>query len=75
MLFCSAWQCAFCSLAEGSASCLRKQVRRCESYLPKISSRGLHDAVNELRAELIAQADALEKDRGALPAPTARVSA
>ncbi len=68
MFFCSAWQCAFCSLHEGSVGCLRKQARRCEGLLMKVSSRGLHDALNELCLDLTAQADALEKDRGAMPA-------
>ncbi len=68
MLFCSAWQCAFCSLPEGSAPCLRKQARRCECLLMRVTSRGLHDALAELHLDLIGQAEALEKDHSALSA-------
>jgi hypothetical protein len=75
MLFCSAWECTYCSLAEGSAPCLRKQARRCESLSTKVSTRGLHEALTELFLELTDQASAIEKDRGALSAAGDRVSA
>jgi hypothetical protein len=66
MKFCDADACPSCALAVDEYACLRHKARFCIELATTTSNNGLRVALEKLGLDLIAEADALVKERAVL---------
>ena len=66
MRFCDADACSSCALVEDECACLRHKARFCIELATTTSNNGLRVALEKLGLDLIAEADALVKERAVL---------
>ena len=63
MKFCDADACPSCALVEDECACLQHKARFCIGLAARTSNSGLRVALEKLGLDLIAESDALEKER------------